>query len=85
MEARTRTQFDMWNPETWTDQDRQFIDAARKLTDDEKEFLIEFMQLLDGHPERAEISNKYMNRDSNKYNVKNPEGWAELLEILRAS
>lgn len=76
---------DIFNPATWTEQDRQFIDAVRNLTEDEMQFLLEFMQLLNGNPERAEIANKYMNRDSNKYNVKNPEGWAELLEILRAS
>ena len=76
---------DTWNPETWTDKDREFLDAARNLTEDEMQFLLEFMQLLNGHPERAEIANKYMNKDSNKYNIKNPEGRGELLEILRAS
>jgi hypothetical protein len=45
MEART--QWDMWNPETWTDTDRAFIDAARNLTPEELEKMLVLVKLFE--------------------------------------
>jgi DNA replication initiation complex subunit (GINS family) len=83
MEART--QWDMWNPETWTDDDRAFLDAARKLTEDEKQFMIDILQLMEGHPERAAIVHKYIDEKGRGHTLRTPEGRAELLDMMRAT
>ena len=76
---------DTWNPATWTDTDRAFLDAARKLTDDEKQFMIDILQLMEGHPERSAIVHKYIDEMGRGHTLHTPEGRAELLDMMRAT
>lgn len=79
-----QVQQDIYNPETWTEQDRQFLDAARKLTPDEMQFMIDLMQLIDADPLKSEARADAAEQLASRYKLRTAEGRASLLEALRA-
>lgn len=77
-------QKDIYNPETWTEQDRQFLDAARKLTPEEMDFMIDLMQLVDADPLKSEARATFAEQQAGRYKLRTAEGRASFLEALRA-
>ena len=75
---------DIYNPETWTEQDRQFLDAIIKLDDEQRAFLLEFMQLADADPEKQEARAQLAEQMATKEVIRTAEGRASFLEALRA-
>lgn len=75
---------DIYNPETWTEQDRAFLDAARKLTPDEMDFMLELMQTVDADPLKSEARADFAEQQAGRYRLHTAEGRASFLEALRA-
>ena len=47
---------DIFNPKTWTEQDREFLDIAMKLNSEQKLLLIEVMELIENRPDRMDFA-----------------------------
>lgn len=75
---------DIYNPETWTEQDRAFLDAARKLTPEEMDFMLELMQLVEADPLKSEARATFAEQQAGNYRLRTAEGRASFLEALRA-
>lgn len=75
---------DIYNPETWTEQDRQFLDAAMKLTPAEMDFMIELMQTVDADPLKSEARAEFAEQQASRYKLRTAEGRALFLEALKA-
>lgn len=75
---------DIYNPETWTDKDREFLDIVRKLDDEQKNFLLEFMQLVDADPEKKEARKQLADKLITKDTIRTAAGRASFLEALKA-
>ena len=75
---------DIYNPETWTEQDRAFLDAARKLTPEEMDFMLELMQLVEADPLKSEARATFAEQQAGNYRLRTAEGRASFLEALQA-
>lgn len=76
---------DIFNPATWTEQDRQFIDAARRLDPEQKEFMIQFMDYLAAlDPARKDKVIAYIMKNADKSALNTPESRAAFMQELRA-
>lgn len=75
---------DIYNPETWTEQDRAFIDAARQLTPEEMDFMLEMMQLIDADPLKSEARATFAEQQASRYKLRTAEGRESFLEALQA-
>ena len=75
---------DIYNPETWTEQDRQFLDAARQLTPEEMGFLLDMMQLVKTDPLKEKARATAAEQLASRYKLRTAEGRASFLEALRA-
>ena len=75
---------DIYNPETWTEQGRAFIDAARQLTPEEMDFMIELMQLVEADPLKSEARADFAEQQASRYKLRTAEGRASFLEALQA-
>lgn len=52
---------DIFNPATWTEQDRQFIDAARRLDSEQLDFVMWFLEYANAaDPEKRKRMNDYV-------------------------
>lgn len=71
---------DIYNPTTWTEQDRQFIDAARQLSPEEMDFMLDLMQMVNDNPTRAAAAEQL----AGKYSLRTAEGRTSFLEALQA-
>lgn len=76
---------DIYNPETWTEQDRAFLDAARKLTPEEMDFMLELMQLVEADPLKSEARATFAEQQAGNYKLRTAEGRASFLEAMRAA
>ena len=74
---------DIYNPETWTEQDRAFLDAARQLTTAEMDFMIELMQLVEADPLKSEARADFAEQQASRYKLRTAEGRASFLEALQ--
>lgn len=75
---------DIYNPETWTEQDRRFLDAARKLSPEEMQFMIDFLQIMDADPLKSEARAEAAEQLAGQYKLRTAEGRESFLEALRA-
>ena len=75
---------DIYDPATWTDKDREFLDIVRKLDDEQKAFLLEFMQLVDADPEKKEARKQLADKLITKDTIRTAAGRASFLEALKA-
>lgn len=75
---------DIYNPETWTEQDRAFIDAARQLTPEEMEFMAAMMQLVDADPLKSEARATFAEQQASRYKLRTAEGRESFLAALQA-
>lgn len=75
---------DIYNPETWTEQDRAFLDAAMQLTPAEIDFMIELMQLVEADPLKSEARADFAEQQASRYKLRTAEGRASFLEALQA-
>lgn len=76
---------DTWNPETWTDKDREFLDAARQLTPDEQQLIIDMLQIMNAaEPARREAMQNFVLQQAGNYRLRTAEGRAAFLEALQA-
>lgn len=75
---------DIYNPETWTEQDRRFLDAARKLSPEEMQFMIDFLQIMDADPLKSEARAEAAEQLAGQYKLRTAEGGESFLEALRA-
>ena len=76
---------DIYNPETWTEQDRAFLDAARQLTPEEMDFMLELMQLVEADPLKSEARATFAEQQAGNYKLRTAEGRASFLEAMRAA
>ena len=75
---------DIYNPETWTEQDRRFLDAARKLTPEERDFLLEVMEAVEEDPQKSEARAPFAEQKAGLYKLRTEEGRNSFLEALKA-
>ena len=75
---------DIYNPETWTEQDRTFSDTASKLTPEEMGFLIEVMEAVDADPQKSEARADFAEQKAGLYKLRTEEGRNSFLEALKA-
>lgn len=75
---------DIYNPATWTEQDRRFLDAARKLTPEEMDFMLELMQTVEADPLKSEARATFAEQQASRYRLRTAEGRTSFLEALRA-
>jgi hypothetical protein len=75
---------DIYNPETWTEQDRAFLDAARQLTPEEMAFMLEMMQTVEADPLKSEARADFAEQQASRYKLRTAEGRASFLEALQA-
>lgn len=76
---------DIYNPETWTEQDRAFLDAARQLTPEEQQLIIDMLQIMDAaEPARREAMAQFAKGQAANYRLRTAEGRALFLEALQA-
>ena len=76
---------DIFNPATWTEQDRQFIDAAMRLDPEQIEFMIQFMKYLAAlDPARKDKVIAYIMKNADKSVLNTPESRAAFMQELRA-
>ena len=75
---------DIYNPETWTEQDRRFLDAARKLTPEEMDFLREVMNAVDADPLKSEARADFAEQQAERYKLRTEDGRNAFLEALKA-
>jgi excisionase family DNA binding protein len=71
---------DTLNPATWTDEDRELIDKLRKLTPEDKDFLLRILTFSDKREDIAE----YVSQEASHYRLSTPEGQKNLMEALKA-
>ena len=62
IETNTNTADNTMNPETWTEQDRWFLDTVRRFSDEQIELLMEIMDLMIGNPAREEFAMNWKGR-----------------------
>jgi len=74
---------DTLNPETWTDQDREFLDKAMKLSPDDRSFLIKILTMTS--KKGGEAVAEFITREAPHYRLSTPEGQHELIEAIRAA
>lgn len=79
-----QVQKDIYNPETWTEQDRAFLDAARQLNPEEMQFMIDLMQLVEADPLKSEARATAAEQLASRYKLRTAEGRASFLEALQA-
>ena len=77
-------QKNIYNPETWTEQDRAFLDTARKLTPEEMGFLLEVMEAVDADPQKSEDRADFAEQKAGLYKLRTEEGRNSFLEALKA-
>ena len=70
-----------YNPEEWTDQDREFLDKVSKLSHEDRDFLLKILLMSEGGKEVAE----FIEREAPHYRLSTPEGQHELIEAIRAA
>lgn len=75
---------DIYNPETWTEQDREFLDAARKLNPDELDFMIDLMKFVDADPKKSKARADFAEQQAGNYKLKTTEDRAAFIEALKA-
>lgn len=75
---------DIYDPATWTDEDREFLDAVRKLTPEEKNFLLELMNAIDEDPQKSEARASFAEQKAGLYKLRTEEGRNSFLEALKA-
>ena len=76
---------DIFNPATWTEQDRQFIDAARRLDPEQIEFMIQFMDYLSAlDPARKDKVIAYIMKNADKSVLTTPESRAAFMNELQS-
>lgn len=77
---------DIYNPETWTEQDREFIDLARQLTPEEQQLIIDLLQIMDAaEPARREAMQNFATQQAGNYKLRTAEGRASFLQDLQAA
>ncbi len=74
---------DIYNPETWTEQDRALLDTARQLTTEEMDFMFELMQLVEADPLKSEARSAFAEQHASEYNFRTVEGRKSFLEAMR--
>lgn len=73
---------DTLSPETWTDENRAFLDKAMKLSPEDRDFLIKILLMSEkGGTAVAE----FVEREAPHYRLSTPEGQHELLEAVKAA
>ena len=75
---------DIYNPETWTEQDRKFLNAAMRLTPAEMDFMIEVMKAVDEDPQKSEARATFAEQKAELYKLRTEEGRNAFLEALKA-
>lgn len=75
---------DIYNPETWTEQDRTFLDTARELTPAEMDFLLEVMKAVDADPQKSEARATFVEQKAGLYKLRTEEGRNSFLKALKA-
>ena len=71
---------DCMNPATWTDTDREFLDAAMKLDAEQMDFMIEIMERSNADPAAAD----FIHANIDNFRLNTIEGRAAFLDALRA-
>lgn len=75
---------DIYDPATWTEQDRTFVDTARNLTPAEMDFLLEVMKAVDADPQKSEARATFAEQKAGLYKLRTEEGRNSFLEALKA-
>ena len=75
---------DIYNPETWTEQDRAFLDTARRLTPAEMDFLLEVMNAVDEDPQKSEARADFAEQHASQYKLRTEDGRNAFLQALKA-
>ncbi len=75
---------DIYNTDTWTDQDRQFLDLVQKLNPEEMDFISDFMQLIEADPEKSSARADFAEQQAGNYKLKTAEGRAAFMKALKA-
>lgn len=75
---------DIYDPATWTDEDRKFLDTARKLTPEERDFLLEVMEAVEEDPQKSEARATFAEQKAGLYKLRTEEGRNSFLEALKA-
>ena len=73
---------DIYNPETWTEQDREFLDAVRQLTPAEMKFTIDLIEILNADPGTARAY--FAEKQARNYKLRTEEGRAAFMAALKA-
>lgn len=72
------------NPAEWTDTDRAFLDAARKLTAEEQQLLIDMIKIIKAQaPDRQRAMQEFAETEAGNYKLRTAEGRAAFLEALQ--
>lgn len=73
---------DTLNPETWTAEDREFLDKAMKLSPEDRDFLIKILLLSE---KGGAAVSEFITREAPHYRLSTPEGQHEMIEAIRAA
>ena len=74
---------DSLNPDTWTDEDRAFLDKAMRLSPDDRSFLIKILAMTSG--DGGDAVAEFIEREAPHYRLSTPEGQHEMIEAIRAA
>ena len=76
---------ELYNPATWTAENRAFLDAARQLTPEEQQLIIDLLQIMDAaEPARRAAMQQFAEAQAANYRLRTAEGRAAFLEALQA-
>ena len=75
---------DIYNPATWTEEDREFLDAARKLNPEELNFILDLMLFIEADPEKSAARADFAGEQAEYYKLKTAEGRAAFMAALQA-
>ena len=82
-EFNTNAERDIFDPATWTDEDRYFIDTVRKLTTEEQQFLIDFILFIEEQePARRELMAQFAEDNAKNYRLRTIEGQESFMAAL---
>ena len=74
---------DSLNPDTWTDEDRAFLDKAMRLSPDDRSFLIKILAMTSG--DGGDAVAEFIEREAPHYRLSTPEGQHEMIEAIKAA
>ena len=73
---------DTYNPETWTEKDKAFLDRAMKLSPENRDFLIKILLISE---KGGDAVSEFIQREAPHYRLSTPEGQEALISAISSA